>query len=202
MSRKKKYKPKTIWGKLIYYPIQFFMGSIYYLTAVILSIVLVMGVIGFMGYKAYQNYYLEYLNVQESWINLDGEFIDDIAIVTHNHKSIETYLKENKELNTKENKLILSNTKNELKSIIEAMSYSEKISEYPKIFSIAKDLRILSEKLELETEFYNLSKIDNNNKELINTYNSKAQEWNTNSLFFPLDIISELASFHTWPYFK
>ena len=168
----------------------------YYITAIILGIIISIAIISFVGLKTYSNTIENYSQTQVAWNNLTEDIYSDIAICK---KQITVLYSEIANLSQEEQETYsykLNILTRRLEDLDNAMTYSEQFQIYPDLPDIVSTINNLTKKIENKSNF-DVSFI-NNNPNLLTTYNNATLETNS-SLDTPFGkIISNIFDLHYW----
>lgn len=175
------------------------LASSYYITAIILSIIIAFAILIYSGLNIYSNTVEQYSNTQIAWNNITSDIYSDISICKKQLENLKPLItSEMEDAETTRNQI--KKVEKSIEEIDNAMTYGQQYNLYTYLPTIFNNVRILTKNIDKNNETsFDYNAIISNNKELLDTYNQSVSATN-NSINSKLGgIIAKIFNLHTWP---
>lgn len=168
----------------------------YYGTAFIFALAIALGALFAVGYHFYQETYLAYIDTQKEWVAIDAQAQQYFAFYAKNKTTLNGNAMKNGVSDS--HRMRVKSHNNYVEQARKALKKEDKIALYSNVWSsnnVFKEIKTTSAK-RMQVGF---SRIEEEAKPHITTYNQKANAFNQKHESFPYSLAAKVIGIHELP---
>lgn len=199
---KKTFNPAWFFLKTIWFLLR---NIVYYSSAFIIALVLVVSGCGYFAYYSYNNYYQGYLEISKKWTELDDTYVKDITFMFNAVETLSSKVDEFDWSSQDANSFAKSDLQTSYRVIKEAdyaMTYKDKVTKYKELKVAQENLSKIAKTVGEASLSTQISNIFKDNEQAVEEYNSLAKDWNMEMQKYPLNFIAEIVNFDAFIIFN